>query len=220
MAADPSAAESLAFAFSQALRAITDSALEHRIDHLLDYLGLNGHAERSSLAFDVERAMPPLQELTDWTQGIIIVRWLAHRVLPYPCFLVSSSYLAARAGVQVDSLVHSVSDLPTNPFSEAIYRGALDKLVGLRLWRSEVERILGLQLGPASLDPSAVRLMLSELEGTDLQPIHSASGLYVETVDDTGAYGHHVHSMDDVVTVRIDDWPDYADLAYTAGNGE
>jgi hypothetical protein len=36
---------------------------------------------------DVEKCRPPVRELSEWRHGVELLRWLLHRIIPYPCFL-------------------------------------------------------------------------------------------------------------------------------------
>ena len=93
---------------------------------------------------DVLDCHPPLNELSERSHGLVLLRWLLHRIVPYPCFLLDQQQLGAR--LRVDSLISSGLSRQQSPLIEALrpyeYDGLLKDFSGPRWWRSGVEKWL------------------------------------------------------------------------------
>jgi hypothetical protein len=162
---------------------------------------------------DVRRCHPPLFELAEGSHGAAFLRWILHRILPYPCFLVDDERLALRIGISVDALRDSVrtSAELASAFDEARYQGVLHDFVGPRWWRDGVEAVIfrlteGDLFSVSALEDGVRRLI------QDDQPVLVDPSLVlcldkdyrvVGRVDRTGA-----------VRIQPDDWPPYAEQAY------
>src|ERR1017187_10479 len=108
---------------------------------------------------DVRACHPPLHELSLWTHGLAVIRWLLHRILPYPCFLSNAEYLAARFRVTTQSLdkaLQAETELGV-ALKELEYRGILAGFLGPRWWRVAIENFLWELTDGRSADVSMVR---------------------------------------------------------------
>jgi hypothetical protein len=149
-------------------------------------------------------------------------RWLAHRALPYPTFVVSEIRLAARLGVTPASLRTTLqADLEfAAQLERLLYAGPLHELQLARYWRAGV-RALAVEAVGDEVEaeyPSAVAEALIKkfpsLEPLGLeQPVVCIDSTYAETGD----------IADQTVCMRLlpDGWPAYADGAWkNSADGE
>lgn len=184
------------------------------IDGLVDILGVPaGHPLRPRFEDDVARCRPPMHHIAERSHGLIILRWLLHRILPHTCFLLDQWHLAARLRVTPDSLSDAMAnnkDLGAQ-LAEWSYRGPLADFDGPRWWRSGVEQWLWNGTGGQSADDDAVLRFLNNFAG-GLKPLQIR--LPVVTIDSDFNPVLPFVSFDDVVAVHLDDWPSYAEPAY------
>jgi hypothetical protein len=163
---------------------------------------------------DVLACRPPVNELAQASRGLAVLRWLGHRVLPYPCFLSDQRAVAVRLGVESSALGDVLRD-PENALTVALgqvrYQGVLGDLLGPRWWRAGVESLAwGWQEGTS--DRSRVTSAASALAGRDLPAIAVAHP--VLAIDATYAPLSAPVDVGDAVRVAPDDWPPYADQAW------
>jgi hypothetical protein len=160
---------------------------------------------------DVIDCHPPVHELSEWSHGVAFLRWLLHRILPYPCFLWDTYYLAARLRVKHDSLIRGLSEKSefSTRFEATGYRGILSDFSGPRWWRGAVETIVWeITAG----DPFSVKKLqesLSGMSGGVLQA--SEEGEPVVCVDATFRPLATFYTASSAVRIQPDDWPLYAD---------
>ena len=164
---------------------------------------------------DVEACHPPVHGLSSASHGLVFLRWLLHLILPYPCFLWGTHHLAARLRVTHESLSKALSednDLMTL-LDHVRYRGILADFLGPRWWRSGTESLVW-ELTDG--DPFDVRRLVSilasktsaELQMTDfMQPVVCVGHNHVPLPA--------LSSIEDAVRIQPDDWPPYADQAWT-----
>lgn len=164
---------------------------------------------------DVNACHPPVHELSEWSHGVAFLRWLLHKILPYPCFLWDSYYLAARLRVTHESLNRAL--LGRNEFSSRLetttYRGILAKFLGQRWWRGGVETLVW---DISSGDPFSVTKLqdsLSKLSDGILEP--SAEQEPVICLDVNLRPQPTPHAANVAVRLQPDDWPVYADQPWT-----
>lgn len=151
---------------------------------------------------------PQVFELSERSHGLVLLRWLLHRVLPYPTFLLDEDYLRAR--LRLDALPED----PAAPLWEALeparYRGILPRFGGRRWWRAGVEHWLWDATQERSGDPSAVRGVALELGGTATRQWRQP----VVVSDANLRRRRELMEIGDTVRLQPDDWPPYADHAY------
>jgi hypothetical protein len=182
-------------------------------------LGLLGVAKEDEdyqeLLKDVEVCVPPIHEISQWSHGLAVLRWFLHRVLPYPCFLWDEHSLAARLQVHASSLEAALQ--PGKPLRKALgpaeYQGILKTFLGPRWWRSKVERFLWDKTKGTSSDARAVQSAVKKI----------ARNVEAWTADNVSVVCLDQHyrpitlpvAIDKAVRIQPDDWPSYADQAWT-----
>jgi hypothetical protein len=161
---------------------------------------------------EVRDCRPPVRELAHASNGLALLRWLAHRVLPYPCFLSDDRAVAWRFGIPVAELrteLASTSELSAS-LNTVSYKGALANYVGPRWWRAGINGLAAAWQGSGSAE---LHGRLEALAGRPLEslgvefPVACINTKY-EVLDDP-------IDAQDAVRVAPDDWPPFADQAWT-----
>lgn len=163
---------------------------------------------------DVEDAHAPIHELSQWTHGLAFLRWLLHRILPYPCFLKDEQYVAARLRVTAGSFRAALETRGTlwNALEPYRYTGILSEFLGPRWWRAGVEAFLWEATNGKSFEPDSVHELLATLHGTPLEPLTLAQPVVCL---DTNLFPlPDVFDIQRAVMVQPDDWPPYAEPAW------
>ena len=162
----------------------------------------------------VSYCRPPIHHLSKESGGLVLLRWLLHRILPHTCFLLSQTELAARLRVLPESLKQELSE--RSRFVELLepylYKGLLSNFDGLRWWRGGIEQFLWDITEGESMDTKALRDAMESVRASLLRPISVVRP--VVTIDDTFTMESELSSFDDVVALHLDDWPSYAEPAY------
>lgn len=163
---------------------------------------------------DVEECHPPYRDLATDSRGLSIVRWLLHRVLPYPCFLLDERYLAVRLRVALPSLRAALSgdERFRRKLGSVGYSGILAGFLGRRWWRAGVDALVWNLTGGDPFAPDALRKAVTSKLSKTLRPLR--------VVDPVVTLDEHLSPTDDVaelaecVEVQPDDWPPYAERAW------
>lgn len=183
-------------------------------DALRDWLGLHSDWPWHDFAWEaIQRCHPPIHEFAKHTNGVGVIRWLLHRILPYPTFLVDDFHLAARLRVDVQSLKTSLED-DDGSFSKALataeYRGHLSNVVGRRWWRAAIDEAV-FSLVPE--DPSnltklheALRKLAPDLKTLEAPRLFPVIDHNFSTIE--------LAMSEEVVQVAPDDWPAFAEPAW------
>jgi hypothetical protein len=160
---------------------------------------------------DIEACHPPIHELSEATHALTVIRWIAHRILPYPAFLVDRVGLAARLRLDLkdlDRLLRGGSKL-ARCLQEVEYRGALCDLYGKHWWRSGLDSLVFEWTGGTSeidrLQAEIGRLAGSTLKFLDHEVVPGIGESYRPT---------ELVRLSDAVRLRLDDWPPFADAAW------
>ena len=163
---------------------------------------------------DVLECRVPINDLTEGGHGIQFIRWLLHEILPYPSFLWSEYWVAARLGITVESLREVLRG--NSPLAENLqalcYSGILEGFLGERWWRGLLENYVW-ELASQSNEEEKTLLQtleeraLTELESIDLDPA------LVSLNADLEPTGEFLTPMT-AVTLRPDHWPTFADPAW------
>lgn len=178
-------------------------------------LGLDESDDGSPTWSEVVRTVPPLYELSRATDGMAIIRWLLHRILPYPTFLWSTHQLAMRFRMDHVWMCSQLSQPDTKLaklFEPARYGGILADFLGARWWGGKVEDVLWEDTdGKALSIPELHEWLASKLDTKPktvpyLHPVVCLNGSY-EVMDELA-------DMDDCVRIMRDDWPMHADAAW------
>src|SRR5262249_27180871 len=86
---------------SRAIRSLPPNVKQDLNDvaALVRFLGVDDNDSLLDRYCDaVMRCRPPLHHLSERSHGLVIIRWLLHRILPHTCFLFDVAHLAARLG--------------------------------------------------------------------------------------------------------------------------
>jgi hypothetical protein len=169
----------------------------------------------SRALLDVDKCHPPIRELSEWSHGIELLRWILHRIMPYPCFLWDRVRLAARLRMTVASLdrvVSSENDL-ARAISECEYTGIASQFLGRRWWRAGLESKVWELADGKPFDIDVLKGALSARSTIAIEwsaqedPIVCVDEHY-RTLEEFGDIGSAVRLM-------LDDWPSYADAPWT-----
>lgn len=165
---------------------------------------------------DVETCLPPIHELSQWSHGLAVLRWLLQRILPFPCFLLDTFRLAARFRIDHEALQGALKE--GSPLKLALdscaYDGILANFSGPRWWRSKVESFLWDKTGNNSSDVKAVQAAIRAIAHDDL-PLSEPSDHPVVCLNTHYQPLDKFSKMEAAVRIRPDDWPAYADQAWT-----
>ncbi len=173
-------------------------------------------AQDEPLLADVEACLPPIHELSQWSHGLAVLRWLLQRILPFPCFLSDTFRLAARFRIDHEALRDALGE--GKPLREKLdscaYNGILANFLGERWWRSRIESFLWEITEGNSADVKAVQRAIKEAAHDELllstPPDHP-----VVCVNTHYQPLNTFYTMEESVRIRPDDWPAYADQAWT-----
>ena len=162
---------------------------------------------------EVRECQPPVYELGGGPHGVFFLRWLLHQILPYPCFLWSVDWVAARLRISVDDLERLLaSDCALAQDLERLkYTGLLAGFLGDRWWRTAIEDYAWKLRGESAGRPTEFEDRIREKAGEDLELVEPRDP--VVCLDrDFQPWG--VASPQDAVRVRPDYWPPFADAAW------
>jgi hypothetical protein len=191
---------------------------EHGIRLLLAFLGITDtDPALSAIREQVREAMPPIHEHSRWSHGLAVLRWLLHRILPYPTFLLDSYSVAARLRVSHASFLACLAS--DSDFSRRLqawqYRGALQDFGGPRWWRAKVDLGLWEVTDGQSSDLTAIRSALRALSAgrlTDSVPSNHPVVCINSNYEPLGDFG----DMSECVRIQPDDWPSFADRPWVS----
>lgn len=167
-----------------------------------------------SLAWqDIEDCHPPIHELEKHRDGMRLVRWMTQRILPYPCFLMNESRLAARLKVTLDSLKEGLANGLKDSLESAEYTGALHLFSGGSCWwRSGLESVLWQLSDGRSFETAFVFELLNAKCGNRLQRLDIAQP--VLCLDDKLGWLPDPIDITQAVRIQPDDWPVFAEQAW------
>lgn len=159
-------------------------------------------------------ANPPIHEISTWTEGLALLRWLSQRVLPYPTFVWSTHQLAKRMQVHhgwLKSALDTGGELAAF-FESARYSGVLAGLFPPRWWSAGVEALLR-QVVSAAGDQRTIIEWLAEEHALPVDArIDSAA--HVPCLSEEMRMEEELVPMDECVRIRVDGWPIYAHEAW------
>jgi hypothetical protein len=178
-------------------------------------LGLSERDSWTTSAWDeTQTCHPPIHDLYRASHGLAFLRWLLHRILPYPCFLLDAYYMAAKFRATYSSFASALKQ--SNGLRTLLeplqYRGILSDFLGQRWWRSAVESFVWDLTDGNSFDPALVRSRLAARSGVELEPCGPVQP--VVCIDQDYRTLPTSFDIESVVRVLLDDWPPYADNAW------
>ena len=187
------------------------SASEARLRHLLSRGDEVGLTER---AWDhVRECQPPVHTLGGGPHGVLVLRWLLHQILPYPCFLWDVNWVAARLRISVDDLDRLLaSDCELARDLKGLkYTGLMAGFLGNRWWRAAMEDYAWELGGRSSGRPGQFEQRLRKKAGEDLELVapHDPVVCLDQELRPRG-----MASPEDAVRLRPDYWPPFADAAW------
>jgi hypothetical protein len=165
---------------------------------------------------DIQECHPPIHELSKWSHGLAVLRWLLHRILPYPCFLMNSIHLAARLRITHDSLLKALAqnDRFNSLWESVHYKGVLDEFLGKRWWRTGIESLLWKLTEGNSFNPEKIKEKIVSETGCELEPIEIIQPVICLNKDFQEM--ENACSSEQAIRIQPDDWPPYADQAWTS----
>jgi hypothetical protein len=157
---------------------------------------------------DVDSCQPPIDELSGTSHGIPFLRWLLHRILPYPCFLWSETRLANRLRLSEEQLAALLARRTSLAMKlrTARYKGLLADFAGPRWWSAGIESALWSLTDGRPHDAAHLARLTRQQE--------PAMG---EELDSVLCVDGDIRVMSDVVPSRLavrvmpDDWPPFAE---------
>jgi len=181
---------------------------------LKNWLGLSESAEWIDSAWrSIVQCRPPIHDLARSTRGVGVMRWMLHRILPYPTFLIDDIHLASRLRMDVREFRAALNvEAFRKTLTPALFTGGLSGFAGQRWWRSGVEAII---YSLTSDDPSSIELLHARLSALapDIEVLEDAS-MRFPALDANYEFEPALAKAADVVEITPDDWPPYADLAW------
>ncbi len=185
------------------------------LSQLKELLDLQEDMPGSLLAMeDVEKSHPPIHELSEVSHGLSIVRWLLHRILPYPAFLLDHMYLAARLRIEPATL-NVEEGLIRRIFQKVEYSGILANFLGPRWWRSGVEAWIWEMTSGQPHRPEKIHQALADLGVHNVRPVAGNRELVCISGTDYQTLPE-LYRIGDAVQIQPDHWPPYADQAWTS----
>jgi CheY-like chemotaxis protein len=179
-------------------------------------IGMNPDVPWAQRAWqDVEECHPPVHELAEESHGLAVLRWLLHRILPYPCFLWDMYALAARLRVSRKSLNDELGRNKSlrRLLSQFQFKGILSDFLGPRWWRSGVENFVWEITDGAPSDSESIQKYLFRRTRARLQPANDPHP--VVCLDDRLRPMETFYGPEQAVRIQPDDWPPFADQAWT-----
>ena len=163
---------------------------------------------------DVTECRVPLNELTEGGHDVLFIRWLLHQVFPYPCFLWSKHWVAARLGISLcalDKVLSGTNDLAID-INSMKYKGVLEGFLGERWWRTSLEEYVWKIGKGRTFDAESLHSELVKRAGMDLDMLDANPA--VVSFDSELRPTDNFLSPNSAVVVRPDYWPAFADSAW------
>jgi len=147
--------------------------------------------------------------------GMELLRWMLHRILPYPCFLLDHIRVAARLRITPASFLRALGSETSlsKAIRECEYTGIAAQFLGNRWWRSGIESILWDLTGGAPFDGAALREVLSRASEQLIEPSQQSDPIVC--VDQNYRPLEAFSDISSSVRLMLDDWPSFADQPWT-----
>jgi hypothetical protein len=200
--------------------AVRDIPLEwangiQNFNELASAFGIAGSTDLNVCWDEIERCRPPTYEMTEWTHGLAVVRWMLQRILSYPCFLWDAHHVAARLRISYPSFLTGLDDKASQLstlLAPAEYTGILRDFSGRRWWRHRIEQLAWDLTNGDSQNSALLRESLAKK--TDRQFAPSTVERPLVCLDENYKMLEHTISFNTAIRVQPDDWPSYADAAW------
>jgi hypothetical protein len=177
------------------------------------WLGLEHKADWLEQAWvDIEDCHPPVHGISTHTRGISFLRWMLHRILPYPTALVDIYQLAARLRVTPKSLKRAMcsdSEKLHALLDPVAYDGQLHEFMGLHWWRAGVNAVLFDLAEGGELEILQKKVLETS---SVLQPVTPSQPVVVLGADLRSS--EELVAIEDAVRVQPDGWPSFASPAW------
>jgi hypothetical protein len=178
-----------------------------------EFLGIPDASWAGQAWEDIQKNHAPIHgQLDHLTQCRTFLRWMLHKILPYPCFLWDSRRVAMRLRVTHESLLKELGRVAP-ALDVAQYKGRLDAFLGPRWWRSGIETYLWDLTKENPEDSRQACDSLNRLTGSRLEHLNVKQPVICldSNLEPTGEPGE----LDKAIRIQPDDWPAYADQAWT-----
>lgn len=183
-------------------------------------LKLLGLAEKAAW-FDrarrnVRACQPPIYDLSGGAHGLLFVRWMLHQVMPYPSFLWREEWVAARLRLTMDSLREIVREKSKlgRDLQAMSYRGLLAGFLGPRWWRAALEEYVWNLTNGRSVDVDTLHSALHKRTGVKFKALPADASIVC--LDSEFRPTGEFISAENAVRLRPDQWPTFADDAWTS----
>ncbi len=197
---------------ARALPATPPTTVRAASEELLRLLAMPAQAWAVDAEEQILASAPPLVTAASATQGLGLLRWLLHQILPYPTFLMDARHLAARLRVTPASLAAALNadSALVQALAPARFTGALAEFAGPRWWRAGVNDIVW-RLTAGNPHRSELETQLTHLSAqlqfsSARQPV-AALNADLEVTDEQV-------DVTEAVEVRPEGWPAFADPAW------
>jgi hypothetical protein len=169
-------------------------------------------------ANDVRSANPPQDVLAETSNGMSVIRWLLHEVLPFPSFLLDERYIAARLRVHPKTLrailASARSSRIKTELEEFRYTGLLHDFSGNRWWRAGVDHWLWKKTEGDPLNSKSIETLVRKILPKNTHIV--AFDNPVLTLDDDFRPTDNFVELKSAVQIKPDDWPAIAEPAWVA----
>jgi hypothetical protein len=159
---------------------------------------------------EIEESRPPTHESWKASNGRSVLRWLLHRILPYPTFLIDENQVAARCRLSIRAFRTAMeASRPLQAlYDEGQYRGIFSRFIGTRWWTHRINQKLWDLTKGRSFDPDALR--------EALQAPQVATDEVVLCIDGEYKWESELTPIGSAVRVAPEDWPVFAQDAWMA----
>ncbi|MER7331197.1 MULTISPECIES: hypothetical protein [unclassified Micromonospora] len=161
---------------------------------------------------DVQVCNPPENTVAAYTAGTAWLRWFAHRILPFPTFLLPKHWAATLLRLDVvefDAILQESSPLSAALY-ECLYTGHLAALSDARWWRAGLDALVDdllMRASPELDEAAALAEQMTEMHGRPLQTL--SMDVPVMTIDSDYA-AMDVADASSCVRLAPDFWPVFA----------
>lgn len=164
----------------------------------------------------IRTSQPPIHDLCGGAHGLLFVRWLLHQVLPYPCFLLEEHWVAARLRLTMPAFkaVMAEDSKLSKRLNDLCYTGILSGFLGDRWWRSGLEDYVWSLTQGQAMDVKSFHGILEEQAGHQLEAVRVNPA--VVPLNAALKPEDEFIAPEQAVRIRPDQWPAFADDAWTS----